>query len=44
MKSVCHQYRLGADLLKRSAAEKVLDVLLDNRLTMSQQCALVAQN
>ena len=38
-----HQYRLGADLLQRSSAEKDLTVLKDNRLTMSQQCALVAK-
>ena len=38
-----HQYRLGAGLLERSAVEKDLDVLVDNRLTMSQQCALVAK-
>ena len=38
-----HQYRLGADLLERSSAEKDLRVLVANRLSMSQQCALVAK-
>jgi len=37
-----HQYRLGADLEKGSA-EKDLDVLVDTRLAISQQCALVAE-
>jgi len=32
-----HQYRLGADLLERSSAEKDLRVLVANRLSMSQQ-------
>jgi len=36
-----HQYRLGADLLASSSAE--VGVLVDDRLTMSQQCALVAK-
>jgi len=38
-----YQYRLGHDLLDRSSAEKDLRVVVDNRLVMSQQCALVAK-
>uniref|UniRef100_A0A8C3C0J2 Reverse transcriptase domain-containing protein n=1 Tax=Cairina moschata TaxID=8855 RepID=A0A8C3C0J2_CAIMO len=38
-----YQYRLGDDLLERSSEEKDLGVLVDNRLTMSQKCALVAK-
>ena len=38
-----YQYRLGDDLLERSSEEKDLGVLVDDRLTMSQQCALVAK-
>jgi len=37
------QYRLGADLLESSSVERGLRVLVDNRLTMSQQCALAAK-
>ena len=38
-----HQYKLGADLLERSSAEKDLGVLMDNRLTKSQKRALLAK-
>jgi len=37
------QYRLGADLLECSSVERDLGVLVDDRLTMSEQCALAAE-
>jgi len=38
-----HQYRLGADLLESSSVKRYLGVLVDDRLTISQQCALAAK-
>ena len=38
-----HQYRLGAELLERGCVKKDLGVLVDSKLTMSQQCGLVAK-
>lgn len=38
-----HQYRLEADVLERSSTEKEIGGLVDSRLTMSQQCALLAK-
>jgi len=38
-----HKYRLGADLLENTSAEREPGVLVDDRLTMSQQCSLVTK-
>ena len=38
-----YQYRLGDDLLEKSSVEKDLGVLVDDRMAMSQLCALVAK-
>ncbi|KAJ7417027.1 hypothetical protein BTVI_34004 [Pitangus sulphuratus] len=38
-----YQYRLGADPLENSSAEKDLGVLVDYKLTTSPQCALMAR-
>ena len=38
-----HLYRLGAELLETSSVEKDLGVLVDNKLTLSQKCGLVAE-
>ncbi|TRZ26181.1 hypothetical protein HGM15179_000793 [Zosterops borbonicus] len=38
-----YQHRVGADLLDSSSAEKKLGVLVDDKLTTSQQCALAAR-
>jgi len=38
-----HQYRLGTDLLESSSVERDPGVLVGNKLTMSQHCAVVAK-
>ncbi|PKU40513.1 hypothetical protein llap_9179 [Limosa lapponica baueri] len=38
-----HLYRLGTDLLESTSEEKDLGVLVDNRMNLNQQCALVAK-
>ena len=38
-----HQHTLGAGLLKKIFVEKDLDILVANKLPMSQQCAFVAK-
>ena len=38
-----HQYRLGVYLLDSGSVERDLGVLVDDQLTVSQQCALVTK-
>jgi len=41
--NLVQQYRLETDMLESSSVKKNLGDLLDNKLTMSQQCALAAK-
>ena len=38
-----YQYSLGDDLLERTSVGYYLGFLVDNRLAISQQCALVVK-
>ena len=41
LRTYIHRYRLGHDLLERSSVMRNLAVHTDNRLVMSQNCALM---
>ncbi|GAB0186312.1 mitochondrial enolase superfamily member 1 [Grus japonensis] len=41
--NLMHQYTLGADRLENILAKKDPGLLVDNKLTMSQQCTLTAK-